>query len=239
MESFLLCLCNISHFSFTVCSSCNCEAIATRFRRRTSHSKIWNLWSIFIARRSSFVSSSTSVSTGKIYYGNQYPWKSVVEENRLGQLGRFSSTDYSKFDCYSAWSSQEWKNEVTTYDRSEELDKAFWRMIQQVRLHHEATLLDGSAQSVRYGESLRDRSGQLDNVNSQNAATRIFVCKKIWQKTMVIHWSWFRKEVVFCERRQSTRNLGQNCEKDAVGIRRKRMSNFPCYDSIVQRSTQK
>ena len=27
--------------------------------------------------------------------------------------------------------------------------------------------------------------------------------------------------------------------KDVGGIRRKRMSNFPCYDSIVQRSTQK
>ena len=41
------------------------------------------------------------------------------------------------------------------------------------------------------------------------------------------------------QRRQSTRNLGQNCRKDVVGIRRKRMSNFPCHDSIVQRSTQK
>ena len=28
-------------------------------------------------------------------------------------------------------------------------------------------------------------------------------------------------------------------EKDVVGIRRKRMSDFPCYDPIVQRSTQK
>ena len=30
--------------------------------------------------------------------------------------------------------------------------------------------LDGTAQSVRYGEPLRDRSGQLDNINSQEAA---------------------------------------------------------------------
>ena len=35
------------------------------------------------------------------------------------------------------------------------------------------------------------------------------------------------------------RNFGQNCRKDVVGIRRERLSNFPCYDSIVQRSTQK
>ena len=49
-------------------------------------------------------------------------------------------------------------------------------MVQQVRPHHEATLLDGTAQSVRYGEPLRDGSGQPDNVNSQEAAhSQIFV----------------------------------------------------------------
>ena len=57
-----------------------------------------------------------------------------------------------------------------THDRSGQLDKNSWRMVQQVRPHHEATLLDGTAQSVRYGEPLRDRSGQLDIVNSQEAA---------------------------------------------------------------------
>ena len=31
-------------------------------------------------------------------------------------------------------------------------------------------LLDGTAQSVRYGETLRDRSGRLDNINSQEVA---------------------------------------------------------------------
>ena len=43
-------------------------------------------------------------------------------------------------------------------------------MIQQVRPHDETTLLDGTAQSVRYGEPLRDRSGQLDSANSQEVA---------------------------------------------------------------------
>ena len=52
------------------------------------------------------------------------------------------------------------------------------------------------------------------------------------------HWSRFRKEMVFCERRQSTRNLGQYRGEDVVGILRKRMPDFPCYDPIVQRSTQ-
>ena len=73
-------------------------------------------------------------------------------------------------DYDRAWSSQEWKAEATTHDRSGQLDKTSWRMTQQVRPDHEATLLDGTSQSVRCGEPLRDRSGQLDNINSQEAA---------------------------------------------------------------------
>ena len=40
-------------------------------------------------------------------------------------------------------------------------------------------------------------------------------------------------------RGQSTRNLEPYRGKDVVGICRKHMSKFPCYDSIVQRSTPK
>ena len=70
----------------------------------------------------------------------------------------FSSTDYSKLDYDRAWSSQEWKAEATTHDRSGQPDKTSWRMVQQVRPDHEEVLLDGTAQSVRYGETLRDRA---------------------------------------------------------------------------------
>ena len=74
-------------------------------------------------------------------------------------------------DYDRARSSQEWKAaEVTTHDRTGQPDKTSWRMVQQVRPHHEETLLDGTAQSVSYGEPLRDRSGQPDNINSQEAA---------------------------------------------------------------------
>ena len=165
----LLCLFNISHFSPTVSSA----AMAKRSQqdsgeeRVTAKSKpMMNL----IARTPSFVSSSTSLSPVKRYYGNQDPWKSVVADDRSGQLDRLSSTDYSKLDCDRAWSSQEWKSEVTAHDRSGQPDKASWRMVRKVRPHHGETLLDGTAQSVRYGEPLRDRSGQLDNVNSREAA---------------------------------------------------------------------
>ena len=116
-----------------------------------------------IVRTPSFVSSSNSVSPGKKHYGKQDRWKSVVAEDRSGQPDRetesFCSTGYSRLDYDRAWFSQECKVEATTHDRSGQLDKNCWRMVQQVRPHLEATLLDGTAQSVRYGESVRDRSG--------------------------------------------------------------------------------
>ena len=82
----------------------------------------------------------------------------------------FSSTDYFRLDYDRAWSSQEWKAKGTTYDRSGRFDKTLWRMVRQVRPDHEEILLDGTAQSVRYGETLRDRSGRPGNINSQEVA---------------------------------------------------------------------
>ena len=82
----------------------------------------------------------------------------------------FSSASYSKLDYDRAWSSQEWRTETTTYDRSGRPDKTSWRIVRKVRPDHEAILLDGTAQSVRYGETLRDRSGRPDNINSQEVS---------------------------------------------------------------------
>ena len=82
----------------------------------------------------------------------------------------FSSASYSKWDDDRAWSSQEWKAEATTYDRSGQPDKTSWRMVRQVRPGHEEILLDGTAQSVRNEETLRDRSGRPDDINSQEEA---------------------------------------------------------------------
>ena len=103
-------------------------------------------------------------------YGKQDPWRSVVADDRSGQPDKLSSTGYSKSDYDRAWSSQEWKSEVTGHDRSGQPDKASWSMVQHVRPHHGETLLDGTAQSVRYGGMLRDRLGQLDNINFQEVA---------------------------------------------------------------------
>ena len=62
------------------------------------------------------------------------------------------------------------KVRATTYDRSGRPDKTSWRMVRQVRPDHEEILLDGTAQSVRCGETLRDRSGRPGNINSQEVA---------------------------------------------------------------------
>ena len=184
----LLCLFNISHFSSTVCSAAMAKILPHESgeERVTAKSKpMMNL----TARMPSVVSSSTSSSPVKICYGKQDPWRSVVADDRSGQpdkgtdlfeasdqhyheqfMESFSSTENSKLDYDRVWSSQEWKTETTTYDRSGQPDKTSWRMVQQVRPDHEEILLDGTAQSVRNGETLRDRSGRPDNIISQEVA---------------------------------------------------------------------
>ena len=184
----LLCLFNISHFSSTVCS----DTMAKRSQQDSGGERVtaksqpmMNL----IARTPSLTSSSTAVSPGKKYYGSQDPWRSTAGEDRSGRpdkgtdlfeasdhhyheqfMESFSSTSYSKLNDDRAWSSQEWKTETTTYDRSGRPDKTSWRKVRKVRPDHEEILLDGTAQSVRNGETLRDRSGRPDNINSQEVS---------------------------------------------------------------------
>ena len=69
--------------------------------------------------------------------------------------------------CYG--NQDPWKS-VVADDRSGKPDKTSWNAVQQVRPHHGDTLLDGDAQSVRYGGRLHDGSGQPDSANSQEEA---------------------------------------------------------------------
>ena len=73
-------------------------------------------------------------------------------------------------DYGRSWSSQEWKSEATAHGRSGKPDEISWNAMQQVRPHHEEPLIDGNAQSVRYGELIHDGSLQPDDVNSQQEA---------------------------------------------------------------------
>ena len=82
----------------------------------------------------------------------------------------FSSASYSKWDDDRAWSSQESKTEIKTYDQSGRPDKTSWRMVRKVRPGHEEILLDGTAQSVRNEETLRGRLGRPDDINSREEA---------------------------------------------------------------------
>ena len=187
--SFVVLLFNISHFSSTVCS----ETMAKRSQhdsgeeRVTAKSKpMMNL----IARTPWVVSSSTSLSPGKKNYGKQDPWKSVAD-NRSGQPDRLSSTDYSKLDYDRAWSSQEWKTEDTTYDRSGRPDKTSWRMVQKVRLDNINSQEVARPQILIMGNdetelelSVESRSF-VNRVNDQvrkNTETN-FKCYRRWRKT--------------------------------------------------------
>ena len=169
----VLCLFNISHFSSTVCSATMAKRSQQDSGEERVTAKSRPMMSL-VARTPSLVSSSTSVSPERTHYGSQDPWRSIAGEDRLGQPGKetesFSSTSYSKLDDNRAWSSQEWKTETTTHDRSGRPDKTSWSMVRKVRLGHEEILLDGTAQSVRNEEALRDRSGRPDNINSQEVA---------------------------------------------------------------------
>ena len=129
----LLCLFNISHFSFTVCS----DTLAKRSQHNSGEERVtaksrpmMNL----IARAPSHVSSSTSVSPGQRSYGSQDPWSTIAEKeerSRRPDIGTdrmkasdyfyheqflecFSSASYSKWDDDRAWSSQEWKTDTET-----------------------------------------------------------------------------------------------------------------------------
>ena len=189
MSGIICCACSIlaiSVLQFALMH--NGETISTRFRRRASHSKIATYDESYCQDAVVRIVLNFS-KPGEENYGSQDPWKSIAGEDRSGRpdkgtdlfeasdqhyheqfMESFSSTSYSKLDDDRAWSSQEWKTETTTYDRSGRPDKTSWRMVRKVRPDHEEILLDGTAQSVRNGETLRDRSGRPDNINSQEVA---------------------------------------------------------------------
>ena len=162
----LLSLFNISHFSSAVCFAVMAKRIQQESGEERVTAKSRPMMNL-TARMPSVVSSSTSSSTGKTWYANQDPGKSVVVDDRSGQPDRLSPANYSKLDYDRAWSSQEWKSENTAHDRSGKPDKISWNAVQQICPLHGDALLDGGAQSVRYGGMLHDRSGQLDSANSQ------------------------------------------------------------------------
>ena len=173
----LLSLFNVSHFSSTVCSAAMAKRIQQESGEERVTAKSIPLMNL-TARMPSVVSSSTSSSPVKTWYGYQDPGKSVVVDDRSGKPDRLSPAGYSKSDSDRSWSSQEWKNEITAHNRSETPDETSWNAVQQICPHHEDALLDGNAQSVRYGEIIHDGSGQPDSAYYQEEAdSEIFVMR--------------------------------------------------------------
>ena len=128
------------------------------------------------ARMPSVVSSSTSSSPGKTWYGFQDTGKSVAVDDRSGQLDRLSPPGYSKEDYGQSWSSQEWKSGGAEHDRSGKPEKTSWDMMQKVAPHREEPLLGGNLHSARYEETIHDGSEKPETLNHQEVAdSEIFV----------------------------------------------------------------
>ena len=180
MSGIIFCACSTSAISvLQFALKCHGKANSTRIRRRTSHSKI-KTYDEFDSEDANSRVVFDFIKPGEEKFGSQEPWSSIAEEDRSGRpdkgtdlfeasdhhyreqfMESFSSASYSKWDDDRAWSSQEWKTEIKTYNRSGRPDKTSWRMVRKVRPGHEEILLDGTAQSVRNEETLRDRSGRL------------------------------------------------------------------------------
>ena len=91
-----------------------------------------------------------------------------MEINRLRRTIHWIT---SIMNSWKASPKQVIQNWITTvFDRSGRPDKTSWRMIRKVRPDDDEILLDGSAQSVGNEETLRDRSGRPDSINSQEVA---------------------------------------------------------------------
>ena len=171
----LLNLFNISHFRSTACTA----AMAKRSQQESGEERVTGKSRPMMnltARMASVVSSSTSSNPVRTWCGHQDPGESVAVDDRSGKPDRLSPAGYSQEDYGRSWSSQEWKSGAAAHDRSRKPEKTSWDMMQQVRPHHEEPLLDGSAQSVRYGETIHDGSGKPESVHYQDEAeSEIFV----------------------------------------------------------------
>ena len=81
-----------------------------------------------------------------------------------------SRSDYLQKDYGLFWSSQEWKSGDGEHDRSGKREEISWDLLQKLDPHREEYLLDRTAPSARYEETIPDRTGQLVSENLQGKA---------------------------------------------------------------------
>ena len=96
--------------------------------------------------------------------------KSRPMMNLTARTPSFVSSSASSNPGRTSYGYQDPGESVAGDDRSGKPEKTSWDMVQQVAPHREEHLLDGDAQSVRYGEMIHDGSGQPDSANYQEEA---------------------------------------------------------------------
>ena len=164
----LLCLFNISHFSSTVCSAAMAKRSQHDSREERVAAKARPMMNL-TARMPSVVSSSTSSSPGKTWYGYHDPEKHVLDD-RTGQPVEMSRSDSSQKDYGLSWSSQEWKSGDGEHDRSGQPDKNSWDSLGKVDPHRGEHLLGRTAHSARNEETIHDRTGKPASEDTQGEA---------------------------------------------------------------------
>ena len=122
------------------------------------------------ARMPSVVSSSASTNPGRTSYGYQDPERSVLIDDRTGQLVETSRSDYLQKDYGQSWFSQEWRSGAGERDRSGKPEENSWDSLQKVDPHRGEHLLGRTAHSARNEETIHERTGQPVSENLQGKA---------------------------------------------------------------------
>ena len=205
----LLTLFNICHFGSTACIA----AMAKRAQQGSGEGRVtaksrpmMNL----TARTPSFVSSSASSNPGRTSYGYQDPERYVLDD-RTGQPAEVSRSDFLQKDYGLSWSSQEWKSGDGEHDRSGKPEENSWDSLQKVDPHREEHLLDRTAHSARYEETIHDRTGQPVSENLQGKADfENFIMGS--EKTEFVNK--VRNQVRIRQKRMSS--IAENCTEHSI-----------------------
>ena len=199
----------------------------------------WNYLSLIgdervinLQRAKVYVFSDSVLCLGKIFENTQ---SNDAREQRLGWFK--SSQNYRNFDRIDAsqWNSSGIFSQDSIRCRSVKKSNVYcWDWMRHQRISQEESYLCRCSTTFPVDQkTMKKNAWRMPNS---------FLCmQKDLEKDNgnLLYWSWFWKEVVLYQWRQFTRSMGQYGWKDVVGIRKKWLSNFPRYESIVQRSTQK
>ena len=165
----LLSLFNISHSSSTVCSS----AMAKRIQRESGEERV-------TAKSRLMMNLTARMPTGRVVFYFIKPGEDMVRISRFWEIccGKWSIRETWWLLLYRLFKMGLWS--FLVFSRVEKwsygtrsIRETWWQFLgklQRVRPHHEDALLDGDAQSVRYGEIIHDRSEQPDGIDYQEEA---------------------------------------------------------------------